>query len=228
MNRRRALLIGGGGLVAVLAVVWLIPLGLRQIEFFRVRQVEIVGLRYLPPAEVLERMALEPERNLFDPLGALERRIAAVPGIVEFDLDRRLPGSLRITVREEAPIAFAPGRDGLVPIDLDAHPLPYDPAKTGFDLPIVERPDVEVTRVLGMVRRVDPDLYREIDGARRGRGESVILELGDKRLLLRAAAVEEDIRDVETVRLHLVRNAVDYRELDARFEGWVVVRRGRV
>lgn len=228
MTRGRALLIGVGGLVAVVGAVWLMALGLRQIEFFKVRQVEIVGLRYLPPEAVLERIGLERERNLFDPVGSLERRIAAVPGIVAFDVDRRLPGSLRITVREEAPIAFAPGKDGLVPIDLEAHPLPYDPAETGFDLPIVERPDVEVTRVLGMVRRVDPDLYREIDGARRGRGESVILELGDKRLLLRAAAGEEDIRDVETVRLHLVRNAVDYRELDARFEGWVVVRRERV
>jgi cell division septal protein FtsQ len=227
MTRRRAMVIGAGGLAAAVCMAWLVPLGLRQVEFFRVRQVEIVGLRYLPPAEVLARIELERERSLFDPLGALEHRVAAVPGIVDFDIDRRLPGSLRITVREEAPIAFARGRDGLVPIDLEAHPLPYDPAETGFDLPIVERPDVEVTRLLGIVRRVDPDLYRQIDGARRGGGESVILELGDKRLLLRAAAGEEDIREVETVRLHLDRNAVAYRELDARFEGWVVVRRER-
>jgi cell division septal protein FtsQ len=221
------MLVGAAGLAAV-ALVWLVPLGLRQIEFFRVRQVEIVGLRYLSPGGVLDRIELEHDRNVFDPLGSIERRLAAVPGIVDFDIDRRLPGSLRITVYEEAPVAFARGRDGLVPIDLDARPLPYDPAETAFELPIVERPDAEVTRVLEMVRRVDPDLYAEIDGARRGRGESVILELGDKRLLLRAAVGEEDIRDVETVRLHLARNAVAYRELDARFDGWVVVRRERV
>lgn len=228
MISRRALLVGGGAIAAILALVWLGPLGLRRVSFFRVRQVEIVGLRYLAPAEVLRRIDLEPDRNVFDPLGSLERRVAAVPGIVAFDISRRLPGSLRITVHEEAPIAFARGKDGLVPIDADAHPLPYDPAETGFDLPIVERPEVGLTRMLGLVRRVDPDLYEEIDGARRGRGESVILELGEKRLLLRAAAGEADIRDVETVRLHLDRNGVPYRELDARFKGWVVVRRERV
>ena len=228
MIPRRATLIVGGAIAAVLAVGWLVPFGLRQIAFFRVRQVEIVGLRYLAPADVLERIDLERDRNVFDPLGSLERRVAAVPGIVEFDMSRRLPGSLRITIHEEAPIAFARGKDGLVPIDLDAHPLPYDPAETGFDLPIVARPEAELTRVLGMVRRVDPDLYEEIDGARRGQGESVILEFGEKRLLLRAAAGEADIRDVETVRRHLDRNAVPYRELDARFGGWVVVRRERL
>jgi hypothetical protein len=220
-------LLGAAAVLAVAVLGWLVPLGLRHIGFFRVRQVEFVGLQYLSPEAVLARIDLGANRNVFDRLAPVERRLTAVPGIVEAEISRRLPGTLRITVREEMPVAFAPGQQGLVPLDAEAHPLPYDPVQRAFDLPIVERPDADVTRILGLVRRVDPGLYGEIDGARRGRGESVILELGTRRVLLSAAADEEDIRDVETVRLHLSRNDESFREIDARFAGWVVVRRER-
>jgi cell division septal protein FtsQ len=227
VTRRRLALLAAAGAVMVTALVWLVPLGLRQIGFFRVRQVELVGLRYLSPDTVLARIDLGRDRNVFDPLGPVEQRLSEVPGILEAAISRRLPGTLRIAVREEAPVAFARGREGLVPLDAEAHPLPYDPAQRPFDLPIVERPDRDVARILDLVRRVDPAMFGEIDGARRGRGESVILELGTRRVLVSAAADEEDIRDVETVRLQLSRNEQPFREIDARFAGWVVVRRER-
>ncbi len=227
MTPRRVLV--GTTIVGVLAATLvLVPVGLRHVGFFRLRQVELVGLHYLAPQEVLERLALEADRNVFDPLGEVVSRAEAIPGVLDVRAARRLPGTLRISVTEEAPVAFALGADGLVPLDASSRPLPYDPSRSGFDVPVVERPDSGLTRLLDLIRQIDPPLFDEIDGVRRGTAESVILELGDRRVWLQASAGVQDIRELETVRRHLDRNAVPYRELDARFDGWVVVRRERV
>lgn len=205
----------------------LLPLVLRRVAFFQVRQVELVGVRYLAPERVLASLMLPPDVNLFDPLGDVEQRAESVPGIVRATATRRLPATLRVTVLEAMPVAFARGGAGLVPLDGAGRPLPYDAAATGFDLPIVERPDSVLTGMLMLIRRADATLFEQVDAARRGRDESVILEVGTRRVLLRSGAVENDIRAVQTVRLHLTQHEIPFRELDARFEGWVVVRRGR-
>ncbi len=217
-----ALLVG-----AVVLGVALLPVVLRRIDFFQVRQVELVGVRYLMPERVLVGLMLPADLNLFDPLGEVERRAEAVPGVRRATVSRRLPATLRVTVVEALPVAFARGSRGLVPLDGVAHPLPYDAAATGFDLPIVERPDSVLTRILTLVRRADATLFEQVDAARRGRDQSVILEMGTRRVLLGSGAVEDDIRAVQAVRLHLAQQEIPFRELDARFEGWVVVRRGR-
>ncbi len=225
MRRRLTLLALGIGTVALAYV--LLPLGLRRIDFFRVRQVELVGVRYLEPERVLAGLMLPTDLNLFDPLRAVEQHAEAVPGILEATATRRLPATLRVTVVEALPVAFARGSSGLVPLDRLGRSLPYDAAATGFDLPIVERPDSVLTRILTLVRVADATLFEQVDAARRGRDESVILELGTRRVLLAAGAVEEHIRAVQAVRLHLTQQEIPFWELDARFEGWVVVRRGR-
>lgn len=226
MTRRRALVTAAVS-AATVCVALLVPQGLRHVGFFDLRRVELVGLRYLSPRDVLAGLALEPDRNVFDPLDDALRRAEAIPGVLSVTADRRLPGTLRFTVSEEAPVAFARGADGLVPLDAASRPLPYDPSRAGFDLPLIERPDSGLTRVLDLIRQIDPPLFAEIDGVRRGRGESVILELGNCRVWLDATAGVHDLRELETVRRHLDRHGVTYRELDVRFDGWVVVRRER-
>jgi cell division septal protein FtsQ len=225
---RRQVRVGLVAMAAAVGALVLLPLGLRQVGFFRLRQVELVGLEYLSPGDVLDRLRLEPDRNVFDPLDDVAARAESIPGVLAVDVDRRLPGTLRFTLVEEPPVAFARGAHGLVPLDASSRPLPYDPARAGFDVPVVERPDSGLTRMLDLIRQIDPALFGEIDGVRRGRGESVILELGDRRVWLEATVSAHDIRELETVRRHLDRQGVPYRELDARFDGWVVVRRERV
>ena len=46
---QRRLVVLGVVAVLVLAVWFLAPLGLSQLDFFPLRQVEVVGLRYLSP-----------------------------------------------------------------------------------------------------------------------------------------------------------------------------------
>ncbi len=225
MKRRLVLAVLGACLVA--AAVLLAPVGLRRVAFFRVRQVELVGLRYLAPEQVLATLRIAQDRHLFDPTGELEQRAAAIPGVQRVELRRSLPGTLRLTFVERIPVAFAPGPAGLVPLDGEARPLPYDPALTGFELPVIERADSLLTDALERVHAADSVLFQRVDAARRGTGATVVLQLGAKQVLLRAKPTIEDIRAVETVRRHLHRAGRDFGTLDARYAGWVVVRRGR-
>ena len=223
---KHRLLLGGAGIAAVVAAYVLAPLGLRQLSFFQVRQVQLVGLHYQAPEHVLVQIGLESDRNVFASLTELEDRVKSVPGIVGGRVRRRLPGTLRFELEEEVPVAFARGQEGLVPLDRAGRPLPYDPAVTSFDLPLVERPDSVLTRTLALIRVVDSTLFDLVDGVRRGGEGTVVFELGDQRVLLRAVPTQSEIRAVVTVRRHLLQEGKSFRELDARFQGQVVVRRG--
>jgi cell division septal protein FtsQ len=223
---KRRLLVTGAGIAAAAAVYVLAPIGLRQIGFFQVRQVQVLGLHYLAPEHVLAQIGLESDRNVFASLAELEDRVKDVPGIVGARVRRRLPGTLRFELEEEMPVAFARGKEGLVPLDEAARPLPYDPAATSFDLPLVERPDSVLTRTLALIRVVDSTLFGLVDGVRRGGEGTVVFELGEQRVLLRAVPKQSEIRAVVTVRRHLLHEGVSFRELDARFRGQIVVRRG--
>ena len=203
------------------------PTALRRIRFFRVRRVELVGVRYLSPDSVLAALAIQPDQNVFDDAGAIERRASTLDGVVSARVERKLPGTLRVSLVERVPVAFAPGPDRLVALDGDGRPLPYNPTATALDLPVIGRPDSLLVRTLAVVRLTDSTLFQQVDGARRGTGEGVTLELGKQRVLLPGVPSAEDVRAVAAVRRHLTASGRRYDELDARFEGWVVVRRSR-
>ncbi|UCF41065.1 MAG: FtsQ-type POTRA domain-containing protein [Gemmatimonadota bacterium] len=225
---KRRLVLFGLLVLVVIATAGFAPRALRHVEFFRMRQVELIGLRYLAPDQVLATLNLGPVQHLFDPTDDIERRAEAIPGVVDVEVQRRLPGTLRFVFAEEVPVAFAPGAAGLVPLDGACRPLPYDPALTGFDLPLVQRVDTLVVRALALVRAADSSLFHEVDAARRGAGGAVVLELGGRSVLLPAVPTRSDIYAVGAVRDQLMRSGRPYQALDARFAGWVVVRRGRV
>lgn len=210
-------------------VVAAAPLGrwaLRQLSFFQVRQVELVGLRYLAPDRVLAALALAPGQNLFDPLGPIERRAEGLAGVVRARAGRKLPGTLRVVIVERPAIAFAPGAEQLVPLDAVGRPLPYDPAATGLDLPVVQRADPVLLETLARVRAVDSTLYQEVDAAARQPNGAVMLELGPRRVFVPARPTNEEIRAVAVVRRHLAATGRSYTELDARYAGWLIARRG--
>jgi cell division septal protein FtsQ len=208
------------------AVVVLAPLGLREVSFFRVRQVELLGVRYLAPESVLVALTLEPDRNLFDALRPVERRAESIPGVVRARAQRRLPGTLRLIVEEREAVAFAPGSRGLVPLDEGAAPLPYDPAQTGLDLPLIPRPDTLVARALWRVRVSDSALFREVRTARRAGRDAVVLDLGALELVVDDRLTPQQLRAVGAVRTHLAERGERVRRLDARFAGRVIARRG--
>lgn len=220
MTKRGRLALLAAGLAVLVSAPW----WLRAVPFFEVRRVELVGVRYLPPERVLEALGLAERQPLFAPLGDAEDRVRAVPGVVSAEVDRRLPATIRVTVVERPPVAFASGPGGMVPLDCDARPLPYDPAATGMSLPLVTAADERLTRALCVVRAADSTLYREVELARRDGAHDLTLELEDQRVRLRGVPTTDEILAVVTVRRHLAANGPAMRELDARFAGGVIAR----
>jgi len=219
------------GAAMLVMVVWMTaPLGLRRLRFFRVRQVEIVGIRYLDADQVLAALQLSPAASVFDETEPLAERLRGLDGIADASVVRRPPGSLKVIVREVEPVALMMGERGaLAPVDADGRQLPFD--RAGLDLPIVRTSagDSSVVGLLARVQAVDPALFQTIDAARRTettRGD-VLLELGGgaHRVLLNGDAGPEVIEAVVLVARDLAAKARPYAELDARFAGQVVVRR---
>ncbi len=220
--------LAGLGLALAVVAVFASPLLLRHMDFFLVRQVELVGLRYLAPESILVALELPAELNLFDDRRALEERAERLPGVVAAQVRRRPPGTLQLVFRERPAVAFAPGPEGLVALDTAARPLPYHPAVTGLDLPVIPRPDTQLVRTLWQVRVRDSALYREVQSARRLGPDGVVLELTNQELVVRSIPSAEEIRALGAVRNHLAATGRRFELLDARFAGRVFARRGGV
>lgn len=229
--RRRALTaLGGSGLVAL---SWVgAPLALRQVALFRVRQIELVGIRNLAPDAVIAALRLEPRASVFTDTRLLADRVRGLAGVADARVVRRLPAALMVEVREVEPAALAPPplpqRGGLVAVDAAGRLLPFDPARTALDLPIAASRDSGVIGVLALIQSVDPALFQAITGARAAKGGGsggVVLELGSHRVLVARDAGPEVIRAVVQVAQDLSAKGRSYVELDARFAGQVVVRR---
>jgi cell division protein FtsQ len=219
----RRILIGVG---LVLGAWLVLPRLLRHAGFFRVRQIELVGVRYSAPAALIGALRLAPRASVFDDPDVLASRLRALPGIADARVVRHLPGALKVIVREVEPIALVPGTDGgpLTVVDGAGHALPYDPSRTPVDLPVAASADSGLVSMLALVQSVDPTLFEEITAARASRGD-VVLQLGARRVLVGGDAGPEIIRAVVLVANDLAARSRAYTELDARYAGQIVVRR---
>jgi cell division septal protein FtsQ len=213
------------GALLVAVVLWDAgPKLLRRLDFFRIRRVEITGLRYLAPSKIVAALELDARSSVFDDLDAASSGLKALPGIQSAEVRRRLPGTLEIIVEEAIPVALAPRGAGMALLDSSGKVLPFDPAATAPDLPIAASADRVVARVLASVREHDPVLFGRIGAAWRVH-EDVILDLDGRRLWFGPAVTAEDIRAVMAVAQDLARQGRNYQELDGRFAGQVIVRR---
>lgn len=195
---------------------------LRRAPFFQVRQVEVVGARFLDPVEVTARLRLPDGLSLFDDLGNLASRIDSLPGVAEARVRRRWPAGLRLELREQEPVALTADQGGLALVDAAGTVLPFDPTRTPADLPIA-RGGPPVARVLAQVRATDPVLFAAVTTARRV-GHDVALEVDGTRYLLRQDAGDDAIRALAAVARDLARRGRRYAELDGRFSDRVFVR----
>src|SRR5258707_4589763 len=214
------------GAAILVMVGWMTaPLALRRVRFFRVRQVEISGIRYLDADQVLGALRLPAHASVFADTQVLAERLRGLDGVADASVSRRPPGSLKVIVREIEPVALLmSGRGALAPVDADARALPFD--LTSLDLPIVRSggggADSAVVALLARVQAVDPALFQTIDAARRTetpRGD-VLLELGGAhRALLTRDAGPGRIEAGVIVAGGLGAQARPPAGLDARFSG---------
>lgn len=82
-------------------------------SLLRLRHLEVVGTSSLTRAEIVRLAALSPSTNVlwFD-AGAVERRLESDPWVARATVSRRLPGTIRISVVERAPVAMIRGEGG--------------------------------------------------------------------------------------------------------------------
>ena len=166
---RLALAAGVLGL-ALSAPAWGPP-ALSRLAFFRLRRVELEGVRYASAGELVSRLRIDTLTSVWTELAPLERRVTAHPMVERARIVRRLPGTLRVQVEERAPVAMAPSRAGVAVFDAGGLSLPVDPsAAGGLDVPLVAARDTALLRLLGAVRVDAPRLYARISEARRASG----------------------------------------------------------
>jgi cell division septal protein FtsQ len=222
---RHTLWLLGAGLAA--AGLWVVlPYGLRHLEFFRVRRVEIVGLQYLDAARLVGAAKIPPRASIFDDHGPVQARLRDLPGVVHAEVGHRAPGTLRIELAEVEPVALTPRGDRLAMVDAQAKVLPFDPLGSAPDLPVLVGGGALVAGALARAKEFDPDLFARIDAAWRV-GPDVVFEVDGRWFWFGPSLSAEDIRAVTAVEQALARQGREYGELDGRFAGQVVVRQER-
>ena len=82
------------------------PLLLRQLSFFRVRKVEIIGARYVSVGEIIDRLHVDTTASVWDPARPLVARLASHPQLRTVSVRRKLPGTLVVEIQENMPIAL--------------------------------------------------------------------------------------------------------------------------
>lgn len=212
------------GLVVLALGVWfLVPPVARRMDFFRVRRIEFVGIRNLTPKDLLAGAELPERMSVFDDFTRVGQAIGKVPGVLEVSVGRRLPGTLRLSIVEARPVALVRESGGMSLVDAQGSKLPFDPAVSAPDLPVIPRADTLVAGLLGRLRVLDPRLFNRTSAAWR-RKDHVVLEVDGARVLFRPDATVEAMAAVNAVAADLARLGQSYEELDARYRQQIVVR----
>jgi cell division protein FtsQ len=212
-------------LVLLAPASWLAKKGASRMDFFRLRSVSVEGTRYLSPDAVMQRLAVDTIRSVWDDTGPLVERLKTMPQIAEVEISRRLPGTLVVSVRENLPIALAPSPRGLEPVDSAGRVLPIDPSVADIDLPVANQRDKAVLALLTQARAENPMVYHRISEISRDGKDAVVIRLSPSlrvRALLGVSV--ERLSDIFPVESDLIRRRANVAELDLRYRDQVIAR----
>ena len=222
-------------LVVLLIPLWS-PLLLRRLSFFRVRRVEVVGVRYVEPHEILDRLRIDTLASVWDDPDPLAGRVAGHALVRHVEIDRRLPGTLVVRIVEHAPVALIPTPNGFRAYDERGVALPIDPTATDVNAPVMARVDTALLRLLGDARIESPALYARLSEVRRepspdgpppavrASGGDVVFVLDSMPVRASADITLQRLADVELVEQDLARRRLRAIELDLRYRDQVIAR----
>lgn len=216
-------LVAAGAFLAVVSPLWA-PLLFRNMAFFRVRHVEVVGVRYIQPREILERLRVDTLASVWDPTARLEARVREHPLVRDAVVERKLPGTIIVRIAEHAPVALVATTNGFRVYDERGVALPIDPTTADLDAPILLRPDSALFRLLGAARRQTPAIFIRMSEARR-EGRDELLFVWDSIPVRTMSDVTLDrLNDLELVENDLARRRLRAIELDLRYRDQVIAR----
>jgi cell division septal protein FtsQ len=217
--------IGRLGLVAaVLSSPWWGRALLQSMDFFRVRRVELEGVRYAAPDEIVSRLRVDTTASVWDNVSPLEARVVEHPQVRAARIRRKLPGTLVVMVTENPPVALVNTPRGLVVTDAAGDSLPVDPTSIDVDLPVLASRDSLLLRLLGETQVAEPALFARVSEARRSARGDVVLVLAEYRILADSSVTAQRLADVLPVELDAARRSWRPREIDVRFRDQVIVR----
>jgi len=226
----------------IMAAAWGARAAARQMAFFRVRSVEIKGVRYLQASDIISRLKVDTVASLWDDVEPYRQRVLKHPQVSDVKITRRMPGTLVVTIRENLPVALIQTRTGLQPYDSLGKELPIDPSRTNLDLPIVASTDPVLLKLVGAIRAAEPRLFARIEEVRRAGGGEILLTLSrDRRIAGVAGDIAaresgtllvrvpvglsvERLADIFPVETDLARRQVHVEELDLRYRDQVIAR----
>jgi cell division protein FtsQ len=212
-----------GVFVLLLAPFWA-PRILRHMDFFHVRHVEVVGARYLDPAEILSRLRVDTTASVWDPNDDMRDRVASHPLVRDVTIDRKLPGTLVVHIVEHAPVALVPGVNGFKAYDERSVVLPIDPTVADVDAPILFARDSAMLKLLGAVRTEAPGLYSRMSEIRQSGPGEITFVLDSMPVRTTSDVTLQRLTDLELVEKDLARRRLRVTELDLRYRDQVIAR----
>lgn len=210
--------------VAVIASPWWGRFVASQLSFFRVRRVEIVGVRYIAPSDILTRLRVDTTRSVWDDPTPLEARVAQHPQVSEVSISRKLPGTLVVHVVENLPVALVSTERGFLAFDERGRQLPLDPSRVPVDLPIAARRDTALFRLLAQVRAERPQVFARLNVVRRVGDREVVLEFESLPVRAMLDVTPERLAEIFPVEADLAKRQARVAELDLRFRDQVIAR----
>lgn len=213
-------------LAALAAAVapWWGPRALRPLAFFHVRRVEVHGVRLLDPQVVVDRMRIDTTRSVWDDLSVWDARVRGHPQVADVEVERRLPGTIVVSVTEVEPVALVPGAGGFRAFDATGRALPVEPDVMPVDAPIVPQRDTAVLALLGRVRNAEPEVYARISEVRRGGKGELVVTMGELPVRATVDVTPARLAEILPVARDLDRRGLRAKELDLRYRDQVVAR----
>jgi cell division septal protein FtsQ len=221
--RLKLAFLGVIGLLVLGSPLWA-PLFLRRLDFFRVRNLEIVGTHYIATSDIVARANVDTMRSVWDPTRLVADRVRSHAGIETAQVTRRLPGTLVITVTEHQPVALVPGPQGFRAYDARAVVLPYDLTRVVVDAPVMARADTALLRLLAAMKDTLPDLYGRVSEIKRVGVNELILQLDEAPVRALGSVTLDELNQLRSVEDDLRRRVARVSELDLRYSGQIIAR----
>jgi len=221
---RVRLALAGVAVILLLGAPFWGPLVLRQLSFFRVRKVEIIGARYVPVSDIMDRLHVDTTASVWDPTGPLVSRLASHPQLHTVTVRRKLPGTLVVEVQENPPIALVATSDGLRAYDARGTLLPIDLARTPIDAPVLPRRDVELLHLLNVLRNEAPALYDSLSEIRITAPDEVVFQMGGTPVRAMRDVSPARLAEITPVEDDLARRGLHAAEIDLRYRDQVIAR----
>jgi len=202
---------------------------LRDIVFFPVKQIEVVGNRHLSDNEIANLSELKKGRSMLSVRSReVADRLMRSPWIKDVSLRKELPNRIIIRIREAVPTALFRRKDGLYLTDEGGDFLERISTEERF-LPVIKGNENDHTAMLeaiefaGMLKRNDMPDIDQVEIVL-GRLEDMTVNYGKTVIKVGYGNYEEKLQRYMELRDEIRRRAIPVEYIDLRYDNRLVVK----